>query len=259
VVRIRDGDNEFVAVEGNGNQRVRAAAAYLILETVFGRLDGSHVASTLLLTAGILGSVLACGFARKIAPRPEQAGAVEEAPWRPTEAWPGQKPGRPRPRAGTLEYEIERARRTERPLAVLAIVPDDLDFLAAGAGDSLPMLLDLVDVAIADALRAVDLVDRLGRARFRAVLPETGAENGRTVAERIRLRIDSTRPEVGGRPVGISVSIGVATFPGDGNDDVTLEAAAERALAHAQELGGNRTVLFSVPADAPRGWGMTVR
>jgi diguanylate cyclase (GGDEF)-like protein len=160
--------------------------------------------------------------------------------------------GRRRLTAGTLEYEIERARRHERPLSVLAIVPDEVGLLANGAGDSLPS-----NEAIEAAVRAIDIVERIGPSRFRVALPETGAEGGRIVAERIRLLIDATRPELEpGRVVGSSVSIGISTYPDDGTDTVELEAAAERALARAQELGGNRTVLFSVPPGAPRGWGL---
>ena len=156
--------------------------------------------------------------------------------------------GRRRLTAGTLEYEIERARRHKRLLSVLAIVPDEVGFLSAGPGESLSN-----DEAIESAVRATDIVERIGPSRFRVALPETGPEGGRIVAERIRLLIDATRPEPG---LGVSVSIGISTFPADGTDTVELEAAAERALARAQELGGNRTVLFSVPADAPRGWGL---
>jgi len=156
--------------------------------------------------------------------------------------------GRRRLTAGTLEYEIERARRHQRPLSVLAIVPDEVGLLSAGAGESLSN-----DEAIEAVVRATDIVERIGPSRFRVALPETGPEGGRIVAERIRLQIDATRPEYG---LGVSVSIGISTFPDDGTDTVELESAAERALARAQELGGNRTVLFSVPADAPRGWGL---
>jgi diguanylate cyclase (GGDEF)-like protein len=166
--------------------------------------------------------------------------------------------GRRRPTAGTLEHEIERARRHGRPLSVLAIVPDEVELPAAGAGDSLAKLLDLIDDAIKDAVRAIDVVERVGRSRFRVALPETGPEAGRTVAERIRLQIDAARPELEpGRVVEVSASIGISTYPADGTEVVELEAAAERALARAQELGGNRTVLYSVPAGAPRGWGLT--
>lgn len=236
----------------SGHTALGAAAAYLILETVFGRLDGDHLAANLLLTAGILGSVLAAGFAR--APDLE---AQDAAPDRGPNPWADDPPGR-RLTPGTLEYEIERARRHERPLCMLAIVPDDLEALAAGAADSLPKLLDLIDEAIEGTVRAIDIVERIGRSRFRVTLPETTPEAARIVAERIRLRIDATRPELDpGRVVGISVSIGIACYPTDGAGEIELEAAAERALARAQQLGGNRTLLYSLPPGAPPGWAMS--
>ena len=243
----------------SGHAALGTAAAYLILETVFGRLDGSHLAGNLLLTAGVLGSVLAAGFAR----RDRAARSTVTAPEAESDRWADDPwafgaAGQRRLTAGTLEYEIERARRAERPLSVLAVRPDELDFLAAAGGESLSRLLDLMDGVIESTVRAIDVVARTGPARFEVVLPETDAEGARTVAERIRLRVDSTRPELSAsRPVGISVSIGVATYPADGADDVTLEAAAGRALEHAAELGGNRTVLYSLPAGAPRGWALS--
>jgi diguanylate cyclase (GGDEF)-like protein len=234
-----------------------AAAAYLVLETVFGRLDADHLGGTLVLTAGILGAVVAAGFAHQ--PKSFVDTPPGDDDWG-GDPWAHEVVGRGRLTAGTLEYEIERARRHERPLSLLAIVPDELDVLAAGAGESLPTLLDLIDAAIEAAVRAIDIVERVGRARFRVALPETGPEAARIVAERIRLRIDATRPELEpGRVVGVSVSIGISTHPADGTDDVELEAAAERALAHAQELGGNRTMLFSLPPGAPKGWAIGIR
>ena len=238
----------------SGHAALGAGAAYLVLETVFGRMDTDHAPAQMVLTAGIVGSVLAAGYARRV-PVDKAAAAADER-WT-ADPWAYERPDVRRLTAGTLAYEIERARRNERPLSVLAIVPDELEFLAAGAGDSMPKLLDLIDGAIEDTLRAIDIVERIGSSRFRVTLPETGPEGARTVAERIRLRIDSTRPELTpGRPVGISISVGIAAYPGEGKDEVELEAAAERALARAQGLGGNRTVLFSVPPGAPRGWGM---
>lgn len=244
----------------SGHAAVGGAAAYLILETVYGRLDGAHLAGELLLTAGMLGAVLAAGFARPdrpmaprrraAAPAREDAGAVDP--------WADERPDARRLRPGTLEYEIERARRSERPLSVLAIRADELDFLAAS--ETLPQLLGLIGAAVERTVRAMDIVTRPAQTRFEVLLPETDAESARTVAERIRLRIDSTRPEPApGRPAGVTVSIGVATYPADGADEIELGAAAGRALERASELGGNRTVLYSLPAGAPPGWALTGR
>ena len=247
----------------SGHAALGAAAAYLIIETIAGRLDGSHLPAQLLLTAGLLGSVLAAGFARterepKKAAQPP-AGAVPRTPTQPeewkVEPWVEDKPKPAAPaapsrlEAGTLEYELERARRTEHPLSVLAIRPDDYPSGAQAA----PQFIDLIEDAIAATMRSVDLLRR-AQGRFEVVLPETDAEGARTLAERIRLRIDQTRPQEG---AGVSVSVGVASYPGDGSDDVELAAAAGRALDRAAELGGNRTVLYSVPEGAPRGWGIS--
>ena len=238
-----------VAVVGgwptSGHSALGAAAAFLMIETLADRLDASHLAEQLLLTAGVLGSVLAAGFVRgdKTRPPTPLPRAVSQ---RDEDPWVHERPGQTQLRAGTLAYEVERARRTGALLSVLAIRPD---------GDKAPpQLLDLIEEAIVGTMRVVDLIDRAGHSRFEVILPETGPEGARTVAERIRLRIDSTRPD---ERTGISVSIGVAAYPADGSDDVELAHAAVRALDRASELGGNRTVLYSVPAGAPRGWGLS--
>src|SRR4051812_13854586 len=194
----------------SGHAALGAAAGYLIIETLAGRLDTDHLAGQLLLTAGILGAVLAAGFARgeQEARQPAAVAATAE----PAEAdapQPNGSNGEPRmrerprtslrPKAGTLEYEVERARRTERPLSVLAIRADEPE---AGR-PAPPELLDLIEDAITGTMRSVDVITRPGQSRFGVVLPETDAEGARTLAERIRLRIDSPRPDP---DAGISVS-----------------------------------------------------
>ena len=62
--------------------------------------------------------------------------------------------------------------------------------------------------------------------------------------------------EIAGVKAKNDESIGIASFPHDGLSAAELVAAADRALARAIELGGNRTVLVSIPRDAPPGWGL---
>src|SRR5204863_8407520 len=135
----------------------------------------------------------------------------------------------------------------------LSVLPVGADRPEAGR-PAPPELLDLIEEAITGTMRSVDVIIRSGQSRFEVVLPETDAEGARTLAERIRLRIDSTRPDP---DAGISVSIGVAGYPADGSDDIELSAASGQALERAAELGGNRTVLYSLPEGAPPGWAMS--
>jgi diguanylate cyclase (GGDEF)-like protein len=261
VVVIAVGVAALAGWPSSGYAALGAAAGYVIIEILAGRLDTDHAAGELLLTAGILAAVLAAGFARgerdrdEREPRQPAAVAASSAPARKSGSM-GEPQTRTRmrtslrPRAGTLEYEVERARRMRGPLGVLAVRRDEDE-----AADPVPSdLLDLIEDAIVGTMRTVDVMVHTGQSRFEIVLPETDAQGARTLAERIRLRIDSARPEPG---TGISVSIGVASFPADGSDDIELSAAAVQALDRAAELGGNRTVLYSLPEGAPPGWAMS--
>ena len=243
-----------------------AAAVYLALEAAFGRLDGTHSLTELVLTLGTAGAVLAAGFANGASERERPRVSIPRPKLRRREEEPEEEASiqaepaeAKRLTAGTLEYEIERARECNRPLGLLAVQPDGLDALAGAAGAKrLAQLLDLLDVEIESTVRAIDVIDRRGKARFQVILPETDPEGARTVAERIRLRVDSTMPErLLGLEEDLTFSVGVATYPEDGADEWALDAAAERALTRAAELGGNRTVLHSVPAGAPPGWGLS--
>ena len=76
-------------------------------------------------------------------------------------------------------------------------------------------------------------------------------------AERVRLAVGEGRVQVDGDDwVRSSVSIGISSCPIDGRTPGRLRGAAERALTAAAQVGGNRTVLHSVPPGAPRGWGL---
>ena len=82
---------------------------------------------------------------------------------------------------------------------------------------------------VADILRVhcreIDTAARYGGDEFALVIPEAGAEEADRVAQRIRTRVahDSEEP-------ALSVSIGSAVFPLDGESRDELLGAADRAL-----------------------------
>jgi diguanylate cyclase (GGDEF)-like protein len=85
------------------------------------------------------------------------------------------------------------------------------------------------------------------------VLPETPLLGGRVVAERVRLGFQSLQLR-GADDVPLTVSVGVATYPADGQRSDGVLDAARSALARAQSRGGNRTMLSRSPAGTPAGW-----
>jgi diguanylate cyclase (GGDEF)-like protein len=91
-----------------------------------------------------------------------------------------------------------------------------------------------------------DLIGRLGGEEFAIVLHDAGRESGLALAERIRASFAEAAGEVDGRPVGGTVSIGMAVCDNAVLDVATLLAQADEALYCAKERGRNRVEVASL-------------
>ena len=129
-----------------------------------------------------------------------------------------------------LEQEIQRSGRTGRPFAVLFLDVDRLKKINDRHGHLVGSraLCRLADVLRASS-RVIDTGARFGGDEFALILPETGAQAARQVGKRVveRLAHDGEKPPV-------SVSVGVAVFPDQGNSAATLLSAADSALYEAK-------------------------
>jgi diguanylate cyclase (GGDEF)-like protein len=101
--------------------------------------------------------------------------------------------------------------------------------------------------AFADILRAClrerDIAARYGGEEFAVALPGVDDLTALNVAERIRSRTESTLISLApGITDRITVSIGIASAPGQANNRVTLLRLADEALYRAKLAGRNRVV-----------------
>jgi diguanylate cyclase (GGDEF)-like protein/PAS domain S-box-containing protein len=140
------------------------------------------------------------------------------------------------------DQELARVRRYGRPFSILML---DLDLFknvndryGHRVGD---LTLQKVVEVCQQILREVDVIGRLGGEEFGIILPETEAEQAVQVADRVRQAIAaaSVRLPQGGS-VGITTSIGVATYS---DEDVDVDAVinrADRALYEAKRSGRDR-------------------
>lgn len=140
-----------------------------------------------------------------------------------------------------------------RPAAVLLIDLDHFksinDRFGHATGDR---VLQVFADAAKSNLRSCDMVGRLGGEEFAALLYDAARERALAVAERIRASFAQAAGDVDGRPVGATVSIGVA-FNGDQPLDVSeLLRQADQALYHAKERGRNRVEVASLDLVLPR-------
>jgi len=103
------------------------------------------------------------------------------------------------------------------------------------AGD---VALREVAEAIHGALKQRDMVARYGGEEFAAILSSLEKREAVEVAERVRSRVEEM-PGIGPEE-RMTISVGVAEYPGDGRTRSDLIQAADTALYAAKRLGRNR-------------------
>ena len=136
--------------------------------------------------------------------------------------------------------------RFERPASVLMIDSDNLKAINDSYGhDAGNRLLCQLARVVRTELRTTDVLARFGGDEFIVFLPETPPDGAALVAERIRDMMASTPLEVDGKQVLCTVSMGAASFPGDGASLDAIVARADRAMYHAKSTGRNKVVRFS--------------
>lgn len=145
-----------------------------------------------------------------------------------------------------LGEETERAQRYARELSVLMIDVDHFKGVNDAYGHQVgDLVLRQVAKGVLKELRQVDIATRYGGEEFLVVLPETGGEAATAVADRmVRAIAANDLPMPSGRTVPLSVSVGVASFPEDGEDRESLIAAADHALYLAKASGRNRACRY---------------
>jgi two-component system cell cycle response regulator len=90
-------------------------------------------------------------------------------------------------------------------------------------------------------LRTMDILARYGGEEFAILLPETDLEDAIFTAERIRMAVENHDfPQSKGKPVKVTVSQGVTSFPSSGIEKRSdIVAKADAALYEAKEAGRN--------------------
>ncbi|HUP44165.1 MAG TPA: EAL domain-containing protein [Thermoanaerobaculia bacterium] len=142
--------------------------------------------------------------------------------------------------ADRLRQSLTHARRYGKPLAVMFIDIDHFksinDTLGHTSGDEL--LLEM-SYRLRRCVREEDTVARLGGDEFTIVLGELRhPEDAANVAQKI-LRAVQVPLSLGGMPIEVTASIGIALYPVDGTDPESLLRNADSAMYRAKESGRN--------------------
>jgi diguanylate cyclase (GGDEF)-like protein len=149
-----------------------------------------------------------------------------------------------------LRRESSRAKAEKRPFCVLMMDGDNFK----GVNDEFGHLtgsktIEEIGFSITTNLRSGDAAARFGGDEFAAFLLDADLAQGMVAAERIRTSIEEYKFSVvrQGRTKEqhhITVSIGVACFPGDSSDPIELVEMADSALYRSKREGRNRVSAY---------------
>ncbi len=150
-----------------------------------------------------------------------------------------------------LTQEVARSSRSRAPLSVMLVDLDGFkrinDEHGHADGDR---VLRNVAAALRVAVRANDIVARYGGDEFVVVMPDTGMEAARLVADRVVDGVRGLRHQLSDGSEGhVACSAGLAVAPDDGRTAARLLRAADAAMYRAKRGGGD-SVLRAEPGRA---------
>jgi len=134
-----------------------------------------------------------------------------------------------------VEQACTLALRRKRPISLLFLDLDRFKLINDTRGHACG---DLVLKTVADRLlqtiRVSDTAARMGGDEFAVLLPETEPDKALRVADKLIAALNQPM-KLGSQKLSIGVSIGLASFPADGEDGETLLKHADSAMYYAKQ------------------------
>ncbi len=142
-----------------------------------------------------------------------------------------------------MEREHNRAARVGHAYCVALLDVDRFKLVNDAFGHAIgDRLLTAVAQVLKGGLRQGDWIARWGGEEFLCFLPETDAERGALVVERLRRRVEQASFRLRERRIEVSISIGVAELTSRDEPLERVVARADSALGAAKQEGRNRVV-----------------
>jgi diguanylate cyclase (GGDEF)-like protein len=140
-----------------------------------------------------------------------------------------------------VEREIARSARSGRGFCLLMMDLDELKTINDRHGHFIgDRVLRGVGDVIRDGVRRIDTPARYGGDEFVVLLPETDATGAYVLAEKVRLGVEDLR--VAGTEARASLSVGVVSYPADGQTSDDLMISADQAMYASKRSGKNRVM-----------------
>lgn len=141
-----------------------------------------------------------------------------------------------------LQESIDQAQLEKTSFSILIVDGDNLrpyNKLSYVGGDD---MIRRLGETLKNEIRPTDYIARWRKGdQFLVILPNSDAQSGAGVGERMRVAVDQSSKEW---MIRTSISVGVAGCPQHGKTVAKLIEVASSALSRAKELGKNRVAVF---------------
>jgi diguanylate cyclase (GGDEF)-like protein len=139
------------------------------------------------------------------------------------------------------ELELERARRGDRPVSLVVVDVDRFqDFNEEHGHASSERALKTIATLVQESKRRIDVAARVGGEEFALLAPDTDEHGAYVLADRLRREVREAFAQT-----GLTVSLGIASYPKHGATAEELLSGADRAIFAAKALGRDRTVIYN--------------
>ena len=141
-----------------------------------------------------------------------------------------------------IRMQVEQSKRYETNFSLIIIDRGFFDrFNDTFGHQSGDAVLREVAQTLKRNVRSTDIVCRYGGEEMSIILPNTSKEEALATAHKICSRVAEKKFRLyGGRETGVTISLGVATFPADGETAVDVIETADKRLYLAKNNGRNQ-------------------
>ena len=139
------------------------------------------------------------------------------------------------------ELELERARRGDGPVSLVVGDVDRVQDVNEEHGHTASeRALKAIAALVQESKRRIDVAARVGGEEFALLAPDTDEHGAYVLADRLRREVREAFAQS-----GLTVSLGIASYPKHGGTAEELLSGADRAIFAAKALGRDRTVIYN--------------
>jgi diguanylate cyclase (GGDEF)-like protein len=146
----------------------------------------------------------------------------------------------------TLERELSRAARENYPICLIMMDIDHFkrvnDTYGHEAGD---LVLKAISEALSEHSRRGDFACRFGGEEFVVVMPNMNLETAYERAEHLRQSLNLLRVPYEYYSLSVTISMGIACYPENGQTRETILRAADQAMYGAKEAGRDHILSYN--------------